>query len=103
MKATILSLALFGLCTTAIAQKVDNSTITSFDLNRYLGKWYEIARFDHSFERDLVGSMAEYSMRDDGKIKVLNSGHIKTLDRQSQSKEERKARTAAGELLRPLL
>ena len=65
MKATILSLALFGLCTTAIAQKVDNSTITSFDLNRYLGKWYEIARFDHSFERDLVGSMAEYSMRDD--------------------------------------
>ena len=101
MKATILSLALFGLCTTAIAQKVDNSTITSFDLNRYLGKWYEIARFDHSFERDLVGSMAESSMRDDGKIKVLNSGHIKTLDgpyKESTGKAKVKKNGKPGQL-----
>ncbi|MBR5847093.1 MAG: lipocalin family protein [Bacteroidaceae bacterium] len=63
-----------------MSQKVDNSTITSFDLDRYLGRWYEIARYDHSFERGLVGSTAEYSLRDDGKIKVLNSGHLNTLD-----------------------
>lgn len=80
MKATFLSLALCGLCATAMSQKVDNSTITSFDLDRYLGRWYEIARYDHSFERGLVGSTAEYSLRDDGKIKVLNSGHLNTLD-----------------------
>ena len=80
MKTTILSLAFYSLCATAIAQKVDNSTIASFDLNQYLGKWYEIARYDHSFERDLVGCTAEYSLRDDGKIKVLNSGHLKTLN-----------------------
>ncbi|MBR4311856.1 MAG: lipocalin family protein, partial [Bacteroidaceae bacterium] len=56
MKTVLLSFALLSLCTAAIAQKtVDNSTITSFDLDRYLGKWYEIARYDHSFERDLVG------------------------------------------------
>ena len=70
-----------SFCTASIAQKtVDNSTITDFNLDRYLGKWYEIARYDHSFERDLVGNTAVYTLRDDGKIKVLNSGHLKTLD-----------------------
>lgn len=80
MKTTLLSLALFSLCATAMAQKIDNSTIATLDLDRYLGQWYEIARYDHSFERDLVGCKAEYSMRDDGKIKVVNSGYLKTLD-----------------------
>ena len=80
MKTILISLALFGLCTTAIGQKTDNSTITSFDLDRYLGHWYEIARYDHSFERGLVGCQTEYSLREDGKIKVLNSGYLNTLD-----------------------
>lgn len=80
MKTALLSLAFFGLCATATPQKVDNTTITTFDLDRYLGRWYEIARYDHFFERGLVGCMADYSLRDDGKIKVLNSGYIKTLD-----------------------
>ena len=78
MKTSLLSLALLCSCTAAICQV--NNTITSFDLDRYLGKWYEIARYDHSFERDLVGTTAEYSLRDDGKIKVLNSGYLNTLD-----------------------
>lgn len=80
MKTILLSLALCGLCTATMGQKVDNSTITAFDLDRYLGKWYEIARYDHSFERGLVGSTAMYTLRDDGKVKVLNSGHLNTLD-----------------------
>lgn len=80
MKTRILTVLLCGLCTSAGSQQIDKSTITSFDLNRYLGKWYEIARYNHSFERDLVGCTAEYSLRDDGKIKVLNSGYIKSLD-----------------------
>src|SRR5690606_15320649 len=42
--------------------------------NRYLGKWYEIARLDHSFERGLEQISAEYSLRDDGGIKVINRG-----------------------------
>lgn len=79
MKTALLSLAFFSLCSTAMPQKVDNSTIASFDLNRYLGRWYEVARYDHSFERGLVGCTADYSLRDDGKIKVLNSGYINTL------------------------
>ena len=62
---------LFAGCESA---KVDNSTVKSVDLNRYLGNWYEIARFDHSFERGLEYAMAHYTMRDDGKIDVLNTG-----------------------------
>lgn len=49
--------------------------VKHFELNRYLGKWYEIARLDHSFERGLTEVSAEYSMRDDGGVKVLNRGY----------------------------
>ncbi|MEM1144818.1 MAG: lipocalin family protein [Pseudomonadota bacterium] len=48
--------------------------VTGFEAERYLGRWYEIARLDHSFERDLVSVSAEYSRRDDGAIRVLNRG-----------------------------
>lgn len=53
---------------------VDNSVVDSLDLNRYLGDWYEIARFDHSFERGLDFCKARYTLREDGKIDVLNTG-----------------------------
>lgn len=48
--------------------------VTDFKLEKYLGKWYEIARLDHSFERGLEQVTAVYSMRDDGGVKVINSG-----------------------------
>lgn len=48
--------------------------ITAFDADRYLGKWYEIARLDHAFERGLTHVSAEYSLRDDGGIRVINRG-----------------------------
>ena len=48
--------------------------VTNFELNRYLGRWYEVARLDHSFERNLEAVSAEYALRDDGGIKVINSG-----------------------------
>ena len=54
------------------ANKVDNSTVATLDLNRYLGYWYEIARYDHAFERGIYYSMARYTMRDDGKIDVVS-------------------------------
>ena len=52
----------------------DNTPISSLDIYRYLGLWYEIARFDHSFERGMTDVTAEYLLRDDGKIDVINSG-----------------------------
>jgi len=48
--------------------------VKEFDLNKYLGRWYEIARLDHSFERGLHGVTAEYSLRDDGGVRVINKG-----------------------------
>ena len=53
---------------------VDNTPVASIELDRYLGTWYEIARFDHSFERGLTQPQAEYSLREDGKISVVNTG-----------------------------
>ena len=49
--------------------------VDGFELERYLGKWYEIARLDHSFERGLSNVTATYSMRDDGGVKVINKGY----------------------------
>lgn len=60
-------------------KSLDVSTVATFDLDRYLGTWYEIARFPHSFERNLQGVTATYSMRKDGKIKVVNQGYKGTL------------------------
>lgn len=48
--------------------------VDSVDARQYLGTWYEIARLDHSFERDLDYVTANYSLRDDGGIKVTNRG-----------------------------
>jgi len=53
---------------------VDNSVVDSLDVNRYLGEWYEIARYDHRFERGMENTRAIYSMRDDGMIDVINTG-----------------------------
>ena len=59
---------------TACSKDFDNSTVKEFDLSRYLGVWYEIARYDHSFERGLDNTMAQYILQDDGTVVVLNTG-----------------------------
>lgn len=53
-----------------------NATVVkNFDLSRYLGTWYEIARYDFRFERDLDNTVAQYSLNKRGNVIVLNSGH----------------------------
>ncbi len=49
--------------------------VSPFEKERYLGLWYEIARKDFKFERNLNNTTAEYSLNDDGSIKVLNRGY----------------------------
>ena len=49
--------------------------VNNFKLERYLGEWHEIARLDHSFERGLSRVTANYSMRSDGGVKVINRGY----------------------------
>jgi apolipoprotein D and lipocalin family protein len=50
------------------------SVVRGFEIDRYLGTWYEIARLDHRFERGLSAVTANYSMRDDGGVHVVNRG-----------------------------
>ncbi len=74
MKIVLLILTfLFAGCvkTPENVKPVDN-----FELKRYLGTWYEVARLDHSFERGMEQISATYTLRDDGGVKVLNKGYI---------------------------
>ncbi len=53
--------------------------VPTLDPVRYLGRWYEIARYQHGFEKNLVGVTAEYTLRTDGRIDVVNGGFKNTL------------------------
>lgn len=57
---------------TSLPDKV--TPVQDFQLSRYLGTWHEVARLDHSFEKDLTQVTAQYSMRKDGGVKVVNKG-----------------------------
>ena len=72
MKYIILSLFSVLMACAGIPENI--KPITDFNVNRYVGKWYEIARLDNRFERGLREITAEYSLRDDGGINVINSG-----------------------------
>jgi apolipoprotein D and lipocalin family protein len=76
----ILAAALLALTVAACEEPPVNrnpaqplTTVAAVDLDRYLGRWYEIARFDHSFERDCTAVTATYSKNADGTIKVVNA------------------------------
>ena len=63
---------IFGSCST-IPEGVH--AIKPFNKAKYLGKWYEIARFDFRFERNLNNTTAQYSVNDNGSVKVVNRGY----------------------------
>lgn len=70
------SAAVVGATAVALIANSKNEpleTVNYVDLDQYLGKWYEIARFPQRFEKGCTCSTAEYSLNDDGSIKVLNS------------------------------
>ncbi|WP_107037894.1 lipocalin family protein [Brumimicrobium mesophilum] len=74
MKTIGLALLVIGLFGCASIPKKAEA-VKQFDAEKYLGKWYEIARFDFRFEKNLNNTTAEYSIMDNGKIKVLNKGY----------------------------
>ncbi len=91
--------SLFGC--SACRSTIDTTTVPEFDLNLFMGKWYEIARFDHFFERDLVGCTADYSILPDNTIQVVNSGYKKDFNgkfKQSVGKARRSDNTIPGKL-----
>ena len=72
MKKVMLLAVLMSFVVSVEAGRKPLPTVNSVDINRYLGKWYEIARFDQRFQRGCTATEAIYSLRDDGDIKVLN-------------------------------
>lgn len=95
----ILSILLLSLAPSSFAEELPPvRTVPYVDLQRYMGKWYEIAAYPQSFQKDCVKSQAEYSLRDDGKVNVINScilkngetkvakGTAKVVDKASNSK-----------------
>ena len=73
MTKTLIALGFFLTGCVGIPENV--KPVHDFRLEKYLGKWYEIARLDHSFERGLSQVTAEYSLRDDGGVRVVNRGY----------------------------
>jgi apolipoprotein D and lipocalin family protein len=72
LKSAVVGCALLVAGCTGMPQGV--TPVSDFDVNRYLGEWYEIARLDHSFERGLEKITAQYSLKPDGGIRVVNRG-----------------------------
>jgi apolipoprotein D and lipocalin family protein len=70
--AMMMLVLLLAACT-GLPEGVES--VSTVDPERYLGKWYEIARLDHSFERGLTDVTATYGKREDGGISVLNRGY----------------------------
>ena len=81
------AISIFYSCHSSLS--VDKSAVTTFDLNRYMGKWYEIARFDHRFERDMTHCTAVYTMQKNGTVKVVNRGYRNDDWRISNGKAKR--------------
>jgi apolipoprotein D and lipocalin family protein len=64
------------LLTGCVGMPENVKPIDNFKVEKYLGTWYEIARLDHSFEKGLTRVTAQYSLRDDDGLKVLNRGYL---------------------------
>jgi apolipoprotein D and lipocalin family protein len=72
--AALLTAALFAMNSCSSIPK-GAKAIQNFDKEKYLGHWFEIARLDFVFEKNLSNTTAEYSLNDDGSIKVINRGY----------------------------
>ncbi|MCB0419497.1 MAG: lipocalin family protein [Bdellovibrionales bacterium] len=95
--ATVISLFIFSVLT---AEADPMKTVDFVDVDKYLGSWYEVASIPQSFQKDCFCSRAEYSLREDGHLRVVNScnkkshqgkisiveGYAKIIDKNTNSK-----------------
>lgn len=93
-----ISLLIVGVVYGAGTDNVDRRTVRIFDLKRYMGDWYEIARYDHRFERGLIEVRASYRLRDDGRIEVRNSGTALQSERRKTARGKARTTTQTGRL-----
>ena len=80
---SIIASTMVGACLLCGCEKqppINTSVVPNLDVERYMGTWYEIGRYDISFEKGLVGVTANYKLLDDGTIQVINTGYKESLD-----------------------
>ena len=70
-----LSVGVFTLFNSCASIPKNAKAVENFDVNKYLGTWYEIARFDFRFEKNMNNVSAQYSLNEKGNVAVLNSGY----------------------------
>src|SRR4051794_37755043 len=75
ISGTILGVVAFSILESCRTIPKGAVAVKPFDIEKYLGKWYEIARFDFRFEKNLNNTTANYSFNKDGSIKVVNRGY----------------------------
>lgn len=85
----ILALALAGCASGPSGNAAVPQPAKAVDLERYLGRWYELARYEHRFERGCEGVTAQYSKRPDGMIAVLNTCRDGAPDGKARAAEGR--------------
>ena len=100
---SIIGLLVFFILTSFLScgTKVKGAVgVSNFDVNKYLGKWYELARYDSWFEKDMDKTQAFYSLNEDGTVRVENSGYEVTKGKWKTSVGKAKFRGAKniGEL-----
>lgn len=84
----LVGLALLSECAAQMPKGA--KPITNFDAQRYLGKWYEIARFDFFFEKNMDNTTAEYSLNKDNTLTVINRGYNYKKDKWTEAKGKAK-------------
>lgn len=74
--AAVAALVALSACARSAMTRVPSgiTPVEGFEVERYMGRWYEIARLDHRFERGMTDVTADYRLRADGTVQVVNSG-----------------------------
>ena len=93
----LLLLSVFLIVTVGIScqtnknnKTMNTTTVSNLDVNRFMGSWYEIARYEHSFEKGMTHVKANYSLLPDGTIRVLNSGMKNGKKKEIEGKARKK-------------
>ncbi len=96
MRTTAIIGLVFSLILTSCQSIPEGATpVTPFDVASYQGKWYEIARFDFKYEKDLNQTTADYSLMDCGKVRVVNRGYNTVKEEWKEAKGKAKFRNSS--------
>jgi apolipoprotein D and lipocalin family protein len=80
----VLFVSFFGSCSFRSSKEISMEPVQDFEIDKYLGQWYEIARLPNWFEKDLINVTATYEFLNNGKVKVINKGYNTRKKRYSE-------------------